>query len=132
MNKLMPTLFLVAIVLIPSFALALGPTDTTVDTGNGSTNYGYKIEIPSPLNPSINSIPTLIQVIIDDLVIPIGAVVAVLMIMYAGFLFVTSQGNTSKVGEAKNALINASIGVAILLGAKVLAEAIQLTISKLG
>lgn len=77
------------------------------------------------------TIPDLINKIISDILIPIGAVVAVLMIMWAGFLFVTAGGNTTQIDKAKMALLYACIGAALLLGAKVLSIAIEKTIEQL-
>ena len=78
------------------------------------------ITIPNPLNSSISSIPALIRTIIDSILLPIGGVIAVLMIMYAGFLYVTARGNSSKIEKAHQALLWAVIGAAILLGALVI------------
>jgi hypothetical protein len=73
----------------------------------------------------------LINKIINDILIPIGSVIAVLMIMYAGFLFVTARGNTTQIDKAKQALLYALIGAALLLGAKVISEAIKGTVDQL-
>ena len=90
------------------------------------------ISIPNPLNESVgNSIPGLIRVIIDNILLPIGGVVAVLMIMWAGFLYVTARGDTAKLKDARNALLWAVIGAAILLGAWVISQAIQSTINQI-
>ena len=91
----------------------------------------YKITIPNPLKSNVNSLPALIQVLIDAVVIPIGSIIAVLMIMYAGFMFVTSGGNEAKVKKARDALLNAAIGAAILLGAKGLSLIIEKTVTQL-
>ena len=92
----------------------------------------YKIQIPNPLRSDIDSIPKLISVVIDDIVIPVGAVIAVLMIMYAGWLYVTARGDKSQVTKARDALLYTCIGAAILLGAKLLASVVQVTVMKLG
>jgi len=117
-------LLLAGIYLLPVMSLA---EDGAVNTGGTS----YKITIPNPLKKNVNSLPALIQVLIDDVVIPIGSIIAVLMIMYAGFLFVTSAGNESKVKKARDALVNAAIGAAILLGAKGLSLIIEKTVTQL-
>lgn len=87
------------------------------------------IEIANPFQQ--NTIEGLINTILNQILIPIGGVVAVLMIMYAGFLFVTARGNEKKIGDAKQALLYACIGAAILLGAKVISDAISATITQL-
>lgn len=92
---------------------------------------GVEIIIPNPLNDSIDSIPDLIRVIIDNILLPIGGVIAVVMIMYAGFLYVTGRGNPAQIKKAHSALLWAVIGAAILLGAWVISEAIENTIGQL-
>ncbi len=42
-------------------------------------------------------------------------VVAVVLVLYGGFLYMTSQGDKAKVDKAKRVIINASIGLAIIL-----------------
>ena len=51
-------------------------------------------------------------------------------IIYSGFLFVTAPGDKTKLEGGKKSLYGAVIGTAIILGATILANAIQGTISK--
>ena len=88
-----------------------------------------EIKIINPFKQ--NSIQGLIEVIVNDILMPVGGVIAVLMIMYAGFLYVTARGNSSKIEKAHQALLWAVIGAAILLGALVISEAISKTIGQL-
>lgn len=93
----------------------------------GGTSFNIKI-----VNPfKKDTIEGLIKTIVDDILMPIGGVVAVMMIMYAGFLYVTARGNESKISEAHKALTWAVIGAAILLGAWVISTAIGTTIDQL-
>ena len=55
-----------------------------------------------------------------DVVLTIGTVLVVLAIIYAGFMFVTAQGNDEKLKKAKHTFIWVVIGAVILLGAKTL------------
>jgi type IV secretory pathway VirB2 component (pilin) len=43
--------------------------------------------------------------------------IAVILILYAGFTWMTSGGNDEKIGQAKKTLISAVIGLAIILSA---------------
>lgn len=101
--------------------------------GEGCTGGSGPIIIINPFNCSDNgcTIPGLIRAIVNNILIPIGGVVAVMMIMYAGFLYVTAGGNETKIKTAHQALTWAVIGAAILLGAWVISEAIQGTINQL-
>lgn len=62
--------------------------------------------------------------IIADIVLQIGGVVAVIFIIWSGFLFVTAGGSDEKITKAKNTFMWTIVGVAVLLGAKVIASAV--------
>jgi hypothetical protein len=88
-------------------------------TGFALADFG--VNIPNPLclggtssTPCINDFPTLITTITGYILTVVGAL-AVVMIVYAGFLFLTSSGSPEKIGKAKQALIYALWGVAISL-----------------
>jgi|SRR3989344_4319002 len=74
---------------------------------------------------------TMFEAIINDILLPIGGVLAVMAFIYSGFLYVTAQGNTDKLKTAHNALLYTSIGTAVLLGSWVIAEVIENTINQL-
>ncbi len=65
---------------------------------------------------------------IIDAALKIGAVVAVLAIIFAGFMFVTAQGDEEKIKTAKRILLYAAIGIVILLGARVISDVIINTV----
>lgn len=45
----------------------------------------------------------------------LGAILSILMIIYAGYLYVFSQGDTSKLGQAKEVLTGTLLGFLLLL-----------------
>ncbi len=90
---------------------------------------GAHATLQSPLG-GVSNLNNLIKKILE-VVVDIGTPIAVLFIIYAGFLFVTAQGNETKITKAKNAFTWAVIGTAVLLGAWVLAVAIEGTIRNL-
>lgn len=102
-------------------------TDCSTST---TTNQNYDITINNPLGDTdtiwklVDKIITLVQLIAIPLI--------VLFIVYAGFLFVTSQGNEQKLARAKKALLAAVIGSLIILGAEAISQLIQGTIDQLG
>ncbi len=55
----------------------------------------------------------------------------VLMIVYTGFLFVTAQGNVTKITQAREALVWTVVGALVVLGAKAIALAIEATVEDL-
>jgi len=65
--------------------------------------------------------------VVAEIALPI----VVLFLVYVGFLFVTAQGNEEKLKEAKKYLLWTIIGALIVLGASVLSQAIQTTVSNL-
>ena len=78
--------------------------------GNGVEESGG---ISNPLG-SGSTFTTLIQGVIDW-AIDIGILIAVVMIIWSGFLFMTSEGNEDKVTKAKKSLTWALVGLLILL-----------------
>ena len=87
------------------------------------------VTIPNPLgaNTTIISFITLLL----DTIFPIASLVAVFFLIFAGFLMVTAGGNEEKLSKARQAFLWTVIGVAILLGAKVLSAVICGTINQL-
>jgi hypothetical protein len=128
--------FLLSILIsytLPSLTFAQGTTGTpgAGTTGNPTSN-SYLIHIPNPLKNDQRDLPSLLTWVIREAIVPIGAIIAALMIMYAGFLYVTSRGNETKIKAAHQALLYAAIGTGILLGAEVLATAIKGTVDQIG
>lgn len=87
---------------------------------------GSKLDNPI----SVGSFPDFIALLLK-IAVQIGFPVAVLFIIYSGFLFVKAQGNETELTKAKKALTWTIIGTAVLLGASVLSYAIQNTINQL-
>jgi hypothetical protein len=64
----------------------------------------------------------------DNIVIKIGTIIAILSLIYSGYLFVEAQGNEGKLGKAKEFFYGTIIGITILLGAKAIAMIVAKTI----
>ena len=75
--------------------------------------------------PVTSAPETAVQGLITDsvkyLTIFIG-MIAVIMMIYAGFLFVTSAGDANRIATAKKAILYAIIGVAIIAVAQILTK----------
>lgn len=78
----------------------------------------------------ITSIPDLLLAIVD-LIFLIGVPIIVMFIIYGGFLFVTAADNEAQIAKARTTFKWTLLGALVLLGAKVIAAAIQATISSL-
>ncbi len=115
--------FLAACVIFSASAITIyaqGP-----DGGNPG---GIKLENPFK---GPDSLFDLLKAIIQDILIPIGAVLAVIGFIYAGFKYVVARGDTKKIEEAHRTLLYVAVGTAVLLGAWTISQVIQNTISKL-
>ena len=89
----------------------------------------YENPVASQL--SIDSIPCLLLALVD-LVFLIAGPVIVMCIIYGGFLFVTAQGNETKITKARTVLIWTLVGAGVLLSAKAISLAIQATLVSVG
>ena len=88
---------------------------------------------PAPAGNSLNplgSVDNLWQLLINIFaaLLEIALPVAVLMLVYSGYLFVTAMGSESQVRNAQENLKNTLIGIAVLLGARALVDLVRQTI----
>ena len=111
-------------------------TTNTAAVGTATTNQqsGSKLQVGLPFRDSKN--PTgaytgtgIYQQYMTDLYgfsIQLGSSLAVVMIIYAGYKYLTSQGNQTALNDAKEILIGALLGLAILLLVRVILNALKL------
>tara|TARA_Y100000310_G_scaffold77594_1_gene74198 strand:- start:120 stop:503 length:384 start_codon:yes stop_codon:yes gene_type:complete len=94
-------------------------------TAPGSTGGG---SLENPLgNTTIIGLLTRVL----DVVVQISLPIIVLFLVYAGFLFISAQGNEDKLNTAKKVFLWTIIGAVIILGSSVLLHAIQGTVDQL-
>ncbi|MBP6925798.1 MAG: hypothetical protein KBC22_01925 [Candidatus Pacebacteria bacterium] len=86
--------------------------------------------LENPLAGNIDSIPALVKSLLN-IVLIIGTPLVALAIIFAGFMLVAAQGNPEKLQKARQALLWAIVGGAVLLGAYVIAQAIGGTVEQL-
>ncbi len=139
------TTFFAILIVLSSFTYAFKSIDTVSDVyaqaengggiGGGAENgggvgggpeNGGGITLPNPVS-KFSNICELINAFIT-IIAEVGAVVAVLFIIWSGFLFVTAQGNPSKLATAKNTFLTTIIGTLILVGAAVITKIIVNTV----
>lgn len=135
--------FLTSLLLLTIF-FAIGSAITSAQTGGSGTTGGtggtgntnnprLAVTLENPFkNTGSNSLFDLLKAVINNILLPIGGVIAVLSFIYSGFLYVMAQGNETKLSTAHKALLYTSIGTAVLLGSWVLANVICNTIGLLG
>jgi len=105
-----------------------GGTNTPGQGGTDSPNMEIKFQNPFGQNTNLFDV---LKSIVNNVLLPIGGVLAVLAFIYSGFLYVVAQGNESKIDEAHRALLYTSVGTAILLGAWVIVGVIEKTVNQL-
>ena len=123
---------LIAFLLSLTFFLAIGTLVVYAQsTGPGTTNQTRPpITIDNPFRGG-DTLFELLETVVNDIILPIGGVLAVLAFIYSGFLYVAAQGDTTKIKNAHNALLYTAIGTAVLLGSWALANVIKGTINQL-
>jgi len=107
---------------------AVQPADAPASDPAGN-NSSDPTKLESPLRDGLNTIPGIVTVLVDDIVIPIAVPLLALAILWTGFLFIQARGKPEKIKEAKTALQWTLIGGAIILGAYVIATALQATVA---
>jgi len=86
--------------------------------------------IKSPLRDEVSSIPGFIEAALKALVL-IALPILTLFIVYSGFKFISAQGNSSKLEEAKKNFMYVIIGSLLILGAWVVATLVGGTVNQL-
>lgn len=79
-------------------------------------------ELQNPL--AADNLQDFLADVVDALVI-LSIPVIVFFIIYAGFTFVTSGGDTSKIETAKKTALYTVIGAAVILGASLIADILE-------
>jgi hypothetical protein len=79
-----------------------------------STGADPGIALESPLRSEITDISSLISIVMTFL-FPIAAVLLFCMVIYSGFVFMTSRGNSQAVSKAQGIIISAIIGFVLLV-----------------
>lgn len=132
LKNIVSAIAILTLFILPLFVMAQDPPPVKPPPADATVKppepIKMTIEIKNPFKQG--SIPEFLKTIIRDILMPIGGVIAVLMIMWAGFKYVTAGGDTKQIGEATEALKYAVIGAALLLGAWVISQAIQVTINQ--
>ena len=91
---------------------------------------GLCYSLDNPLAGSgINSVPGLLTAILNALLI-IAVPIIVFFIIFAGFSYVTAQGNPEKIKTATRSLTYAIIGGVLILGGVAIAEIIESVVNQ--
>lgn len=93
------------------------------------TNSGGGFSIENPLR--FGSFCQLLKGILGA-VVAIGVPVAVIFLVWVGFKFVLARGNSTEIENAKRSFVHTVLGIAIFLGAWIIAQVISATVSQFG
>jgi hypothetical protein len=134
-NKILTTLF-ITFLLICCSTLAVFAQDSVGGDGAKSDMGGAKqapsniFTLQNPLNKNINSVGGLIQAVLE-IITYLFIIFAVLMFIYVGFQYVTNaaQGNAKKIEELHHQLKWLVVGVAVVIGARVIIQVVINTIA---
>ncbi len=106
-------------------SVSQGASDAASSGGSSST-----VDCSTPGNGS-DTIATIASKIVNIFSIIVGAV-AVIMIIYSGFRYITSGGDSGRVGSAKNSLIYAILGLVVVAIAQLIVHFVLNQSSSLG
>lgn len=87
---------------------------------------GWKLEVPiPPMKPDVEySLNDYVTYIYNFVAMAVG-IIGVLMFLVGGFQYMISAGNKAVSGEAKKTMINAIIGIVLVLGAYIFLSTIN-------
>lgn len=78
----------------------------------------------TPANPSGSDIPTLITNAITRVILPIAAAIAVVYLIYSGILYLTAAGNPDAAKKGQQGVVNAIIGIIVIVLAYVIVSVV--------
>lgn len=101
------------------------------------TGLSQDIKIPNPFNCGGNAdtstggctLLALITAILNNIILPIATVAAVMYVIFAGFKYVQARGNPTEIQKAHQRLLWTLIGVGVLLGAAGISAVLQTTVN---
>jgi len=111
-----------ALLALPTLVFAV-PDDGSRAGQTPNPGGGLEYVLRSPLAPGIGSIEALLITILNALLV-IAVPIIIFFIIFAGFTYVTAQGNPEKIKTATRSLTYAIIGAVLILGGVALSEII--------
>lgn len=124
------SVFCLVLMIIFTFSISFVVNASSHDLDDPPGTPDTPFTFQNPLKADYNTVESFIGAILD-IVVKVGVSLVTLMIIWAGFLFVTAQGSDEKLITARKAFTYAIIGAAIVLGAFVIEKALQGTVDQL-
>ena len=123
---------LVSLTILTAFGSPLFAIAQSTGSGTNPPSGGpIVIDIRNPTRGVGDDLISLLNAILNKVVMPIATVMVVLWIIWAGFSYVLAQGNPAKIEQAHQRLLWSLIGAGILLGAAAISIVVQNTIKAL-
>jgi hypothetical protein len=113
MKKIFTAAFFVNLMAAPFLAMAQGSGGSIVPSPNAGLagDIGKNVKmVDTPIDQTLNTIA--------NYVIGVLIIVAVFYVIWAGYTFVTSSGDTDKINQARQRIMYAAIGIVVALLAK--------------
>ena len=135
--KYISTVFIILTFLVSPLFVGAATTNgfgqpTSNGTGQQTANGAGQPNSNMLVNPlGVSNFAELIKKILNAAIV-IGIPIAVLFIVYAGFKFVWAQGNPKELGKARQNFMWTIVGIAIFVGASLIAGVIISTLQQLG
>ncbi len=127
MNKLYKAIFLLIPLLLWSFSF-IGIVNAQVPMPGSltpvDTNYAPLTSLPGVFTQGVATNPVTVMKGIYGLAIGIGSVIAVVMIIFAGFKYMYEESMSGKSG-AKEMIINAFVGLFLILSSYILLKTVN-------
>lgn len=115
--KLLVTSFSVAVLVAAPTVGAWDPFNRSCDTGDGSRG-SIACETATKPNGDPLSGPASVIARVTDLMAVITGLAAVIAIIIAGIRFITASGDANSINSAKNTILYAIIGLAVVVAAR--------------
>ena len=125
-------IFFVGTVMLLAYFLplftAFAQFETSRTGGSSFETSRIATELQNPIG--FNSLRALVVAILD-VIVQVAVPLAALFLIYSGYLFVSARGNEEALNKAKSIFMWTIVGIAVLLGAKVLSGIIEGTIEQI-
>ncbi len=113
-DKRIKILFICFILLFSVFNVCQAEWDFNTQSGLNDSGERIGFEVSTKDNPKN---PPLMPLMLMEVIFPLFGGIFLITMIYAGYLWMTAQGNQEQVEKAKKIIINSSIGLAIILSA---------------
>lgn len=114
-NRALRFTFLILTIALAAIPMLFGMAAFAQSPSTPPPDYNLRNTACAAGLPCGDVSPALVIATIINVVVSVIGVVAVVMIVYGGALWMTAAGNEEKITQAKRLLVNAVIGLAIIM-----------------